>query len=96
MTLTGPAIGGRADAEFVLRDVMIEPGDTLFAYTDGLTDAENTAGETFNEKSIIPLFNSGRTLPSILTQIHKQITSFSSGTRQIDDITMLAVRRGKK
>jgi sigma-B regulation protein RsbU (phosphoserine phosphatase) len=96
LTLTGPAIGGRADAEFVLRDVMIEPGDTLFAYTDGLTDAENIAGETLSEKSLIPLFSLDRPLPPILTQIHKQIESFSAGTRQIDDITMLAVRRGKK
>ncbi|MGA2503892.1 MAG: GAF domain-containing SpoIIE family protein phosphatase [Anaerolineales bacterium] len=96
LTLTGPAIGGRADADFILREVIIEPGETFFAYTDGLTDAENTAGETFSEQGLIPLFSLDRTLTSILAQIYKQLDTFSAGTQQIDDITMLAVRRGKK
>jgi serine phosphatase RsbU (regulator of sigma subunit) len=96
LTLTGPAIGGRADADFNLREVIIEPGETFFAYTDGLTDAENTAGETFSEQGLIPLFSLDRTLTSILAQIYKQLDTFSAGTQQIDDITMLAVRRGKK
>ncbi len=95
LTLTGPAIGGRGDAEFNLREVTIEPGDTFFAYTDGLTDAENIAGETFREDGVIGLFSQVRTLPSILAQIHNQLDTFSAGTRQVDDITMLAVRRGK-
>jgi serine phosphatase RsbU (regulator of sigma subunit) len=96
LTLTGPAIGGRSDADFILREVMIEPGDTFFAFTDGLTDAENATGETFSEKDVIPLFGLDQTLSSILTQIHKQLDAFSAGTHQIDDITMLAVKRRNK
>lgn len=96
LTLTGPAIGGRSDADFILREVMIEPGDTFFAYTDGLTDAENTTGETFNEKDVIPLFALDQDLPSILTRIHKQVDAFCTGMQQIDDITMLAVKRRKE
>jgi serine phosphatase RsbU (regulator of sigma subunit) len=96
LTLTGPAVGGIQDAEFTVREVMIEPGDIFFAYTDGLTDTENTAGETFNEKGLIPMFYLDQTLSSILHKIQKQLDAFSTGTRQIDDITMLAVKRIKK
>ncbi len=96
LMLTGPAIGGKSDANFVIREVMIEPGDTFFAYTDGLTDAENSAGETFSEKRLIPLFGKPQTLSSILSQINIQVDRFSVGAHQIDDITLLAVKRSIK
>lgn len=96
LTLTGPAIGGKSDADFAIRDVMIEPGDTFFAYTDGVTDAENTAGETFSEKGLISLFNGEQALSSLLANINSQIETFSFGAQQIDDITLLAVKRRKK
>jgi serine phosphatase RsbU (regulator of sigma subunit) len=95
LTLTGPAVGGMVDAEFTLREVTIEPGETFFAYTDGLTDAENISGETFNENVVVPYFSAERTLPSILARIYEQLVAFSAGNPQVDDITMLAVRRGK-
>ncbi len=96
LTLTGPAIGGRLDADFSLREVIIEPGDTFFAFTDGLTDAENVSGDTFSEKELIPLFGLGQTLPALLVQIQKKLETFTVGTQQIDDITMLVVKRSSK
>jgi serine phosphatase RsbU (regulator of sigma subunit) len=96
LTLTGPAIGGKSDADFSIREVTIEPGDTFFAYTDGLTDTENTLGETFSEKGLIPLFFGEQDLSVLLNQIQKQVESFSEGSQQFDDITMLAVKRRKK
>jgi sigma-B regulation protein RsbU (phosphoserine phosphatase) len=95
LTLTGPAVGGKSDANFSIREVTIEPGDSFFAYTDGLSDAENSAGETFNEKGLIPLFTKDLSLSSLLSQIKDQIQNFSVGARQLDDITMLAVKRRK-
>ena len=74
----------------------MEPGDTFFAFTDGLTDAENIAGETFSEKALILVFGVDQTLLSILAQIQKKLDNFTVGTQQIDDITMLAVKRCKK
>jgi sigma-B regulation protein RsbU (phosphoserine phosphatase) len=96
LTLTGPAVGGESDANYAVRETMIEKGDTLFAYTDGITDTANPAGEYFNEKGLIPLLVGEQDLSSLLVQIQKQIGNFSAGARQIDDITMLAVRRKEK
>ena len=78
------------------REVMIEPGDTFFAFTDGLTDTENTTGETFSEKGCDPIVWFGSDLVFYIDQIHKQLDAFSAGTQQIDDITMLAVKRRNK
>jgi serine phosphatase RsbU (regulator of sigma subunit) len=93
---TGPAIGAASDAIYVIREVMLEPGDTFFAYTDGLSEMENATGEPFNEKELIPMFAGDQPLSSSLEQIQKQIENFSAGAQQIDDITMLAIKRGKK
>jgi serine phosphatase RsbU (regulator of sigma subunit) len=93
---TGPAIGATSDAIYVIREVMLEPGDTFFAYTDGLSEMENATGEPFNEKELIPMFAGDQPLSSSLAQIQKQIENFSAGAQQIDDITMLAIKRGKK
>jgi phosphoserine phosphatase RsbU/P len=69
-------------------------GETLFLYTDGVTEALDPAGQFF----------SGRRLESILSQskfasareqiehLTSQITHFAAGAEQSDDITALAIR----
>ncbi len=73
--------------------MVFEQGDTFFAHTDGLTDTINPVGEYFSEKELIPLFVGDQTLSSLLEQIQDQIKDYSTGAKQIDDITMLAVKR---
>jgi sigma-B regulation protein RsbU (phosphoserine phosphatase) len=93
---TGPAVGAMPDADYAIREVVIEQGDTLFAYTDGLTDTANLAGEIFSAKVLIPLFVGDQALSLLLDQIQEQIDNYSADGQQIDDITMLAVRRKNK
>lgn len=95
LTLTGPAAGGVPDTNFIIREVVIEQGDIFFAYTDGLTETVNPAGETFSEKELVPLLSGKKALSSILPQIQTRIQNFSAGATQVDDITMLAVGRVK-
>ena len=96
LKLTGPAVGAASDAEYAIMEVVIEQGDTFFAYTDGLTDTANPAGEYYSEKGLIPLFAGDQTLSSLLVQIQEQIENYATGAQQFDDITMLAVRRMKE
>jgi sigma-B regulation protein RsbU (phosphoserine phosphatase) len=90
---TGPAVGAASGADYALGEVLIEQGDTFFAHTDGLTDTINPAGEYFSEKELIPFLVDEQILSSLLAQIQDQIKDYSTGATQIDDITMLAVRR---
>jgi serine phosphatase RsbU (regulator of sigma subunit) len=90
---TGPAVGVSAGAEYAIGEAAFEPGDTLFAHTDGLTDTANPTGEFFNEKDLIPFLVTDQPLSSLLEQIQSQIQDYSTGAQQIDDITMLAIRR---
>ena len=93
LRVTGPAVGTMPGVEYVTQEVMIEPGVTFFAHTDGLTDTMNPAGEYFSEKELIPLFIKDQPLAILLEHIQDQIKDYSTGAKQIDDITMLAVRR---
>jgi serine phosphatase RsbU (regulator of sigma subunit) len=96
LTVTGPAVGIAAGAEYTTDRVQLEYGDTFFAHTDGLTDTINPAGEYFNEQALIPLFVGEKPLSALLAQIQDQIKDYSTGAKQADDITMLAVRRKNK
>jgi sigma-B regulation protein RsbU (phosphoserine phosphatase) len=92
---TGPAVGIAPDADYSTGEVVIERGETLFGYTDGLTDTTNAAGEYFGEKGLIPLLAKAKPLSSLLEQVQDLVEAYSTGTQQVDDITMLAVRRLK-
>jgi phosphoserine phosphatase RsbU/P len=91
--LTGPGVGASSDAEYAIREVLLDLDDTFFSCTDGLTEAENVAGVAFNEQELIPLFTGNQTLSSVLLQVYKIVETYISGTQQNDDITMLAVKR---
>jgi serine phosphatase RsbU (regulator of sigma subunit) len=93
LRVTGPAVGTTPGVEYATQVVKIEPGDTFFAYTDGLTDTMNPAGQYFSEQELVPLFIPSQPLASILGHIQDQIKDYSTGAKQVDDITMLAVKR---
>jgi serine phosphatase RsbU (regulator of sigma subunit) len=93
LTLTGPALGAVLDAEYVVKEVKLDPGDLLFAYTDGLTDAENPAGEMLSVGKLIPHLTQAQSLSSLLEQILRRVEAHAGGAKQFDDIAMLALRR---
>lgn len=73
LNLTGPAVGAAADADYGIRNTVVEHGDTLFATTDGLTETESPAGETLGMDELIPLFAGDQALASVLGQIQQRI-----------------------
>jgi GAF domain-containing protein len=93
LKISGPAVGAMTDADYVIREVMIEHGESFFAYTDGLTDTVNPAGEFFSEKDLIPFLIEDRPLSPLLTEFQKRVADHAAGVKQFDDITLLAARR---
>jgi sigma-B regulation protein RsbU (phosphoserine phosphatase) len=85
-------VGLETGADYIAHEIKFERGDILFAYTDGLTDTINPEGEYFSREEIIPRFSGGEKLASVLDQIHNEIKDYSTGAKQSDDITMLAMR----
>jgi serine phosphatase RsbU (regulator of sigma subunit) len=84
---TGPAVGLYPNLEFKTGTINLEPDDMLLVYTDGVTDAQNTAGETFTRKQLIKIAaNSSRTAQDLIRKIKSRIDEHILGADQFDDI----------
>jgi sigma-B regulation protein RsbU (phosphoserine phosphatase) len=94
LTLTGPAVGMLPNITYTSRQLMIEPGDVLFLFTDGVPETHNPAGKLFTEKRMLELIS--EPVPSasdLLNRVVHELNGFMSTANPFDDITMLAIRR---
>lgn len=93
----GPALGLFPDADFPTARLILESDDTLFAFTDGVTEAVDKAGNFFAKENLIKAVRGQTETPvkDIVENLLEQITSFSQGMDQADDITMVALRLTK-
>jgi sigma-B regulation protein RsbU (phosphoserine phosphatase) len=74
-------------------EVSLEPGDTLVAFSDGVTEATSDDGEEYGEARLIEVLRSKRcqAVASLHEDLVAEVTHFS-GHEQEDDITVVAVR----
>jgi serine phosphatase RsbU (regulator of sigma subunit) len=93
LDLSGPAVGAAFGAEYSIHEVDLDHGDVFFAHTDGLTDSANRDGEFLSVMKCVPFLTKDEALSIRLEQILRQINEYSDGAEQIDDITLLVVRR---
>jgi len=73
--------------------VVLEPGDTIFAYTDGVLDAYNAEEEQFGMDRLLETLTAMRGAPvqEIVDEVLARLATFVNGRAQHDDITLLAV-----
>ena len=94
LTPTGPAVGMFPDLDFTVKKIQLESGAILFAYTDGVVDAQNLNGEFFTKDRLLSLLNRNIDSAKVLVDyIRKDIERHISTTEQFDDVTMIAVQR---
>lgn len=65
--------------------------DTLFLYTDGLTEAENAQSDQFGEKRMEQVLANKSSAQSMLEAMQKAVDKFVSNAPQSDDLTMLVL-----
>ncbi len=75
-------------------EVKFEPGDTVFVYTDGVTEATNLNNELFGDDRVIAALNHDPDADpkDLLPTVRRDIDEFVGEASQFDDITMLAFR----
>jgi sigma-B regulation protein RsbU (phosphoserine phosphatase) len=97
LTRTGAAVGMFPNTDYTIEHAVLEPGDLLFTYTDGVTEARNPKGEFVTEQGLRAwLASPARSATGMLNEIGNRLHSFVDGAVQADDITMLAVRRSQE
>ncbi len=70
--------------------IELQPGDRLFLYTDGVTEAKNSNNELFGDARLREALDSMRGTPSeLINELKTTLERFAAGEPQSDDITML-------
>ncbi len=93
---TGPVVGMMPESEYAVKQVVIEPGDILIGYTDGVTEALSPKKEFFTKKRFFKILeNPAPTASKLIEQIKCDLYNHMDDAPQFDDITMLAVHREK-
>ncbi len=88
---TGAPLGIDPDAYGEGYAGMLAPGDCLFCFTDGVTEARNRAGELFGEARLREALKPGRGAERIVADVIAAVEAFSAGAEPADDVTVLAV-----
>ena len=91
---TGLPLGMFHNSEFSATRVQLEPGDTLFLYTDGLSEARH-ADDEYGVERVLTLVRqqAGRQPAELITACLDDLRAFTKGERGLDDLTLLAIRR---
>ena len=82
-------------AGYDLFSVSLEPGDAVFMYTDGVTEAVNGAGEEFGEEKLMEVLSSEpvTSAAGCSARVVESVREFAGGLAQSDDITCAVLRR---
>lgn len=74
-------------------EVILEPGDMLFVYTDGVTEATDALNHLYGTDRMLAALNQEERTDcrKLLEIVHRDMDSFVGETPQFDDITMLAL-----
>ncbi len=75
-------------------EIQLENGDMVLMYTDGVSEAMNSAEEEFGEKRLAGMASKKRTIPlgELLSAIEEEVGRFHGSREYEDDFTLLAVR----
>ena len=89
-----PAVAAMEGMKFEEHGFHLDPGDMLFVYTDGVTEASNADNELFGEERLTAALNScsEKQPAAILTGVKASIDEFVGDADQFDDITMLSMK----
>jgi len=90
----GFVLGPIPDSEYVTERITMQPGDILFLYTDGVTEAKNPSAEMYGEPRLLDALRIGpqKVLPEMIHFIRDEVTKHANGAPQSDDVTLVAIQ----
>ena len=89
----GPVLGVFPDHGYLPGEIELSPGDTLLFFTDGVTEARNSAGDEFGEERLQELLTLGGEFSAreLRDLIMAAVGEFSDGPVQ-DDATLMVLK----
>jgi len=90
----GMLLGALKDMEYTSNVIMLKPGESLFFYTDGVTEAFNKDNEEFQDSRLEQILDNKNSLNTndLVHHVFENVQAFANGVEQSDDITCLALK----
>lgn len=92
---TGMPLGIMPEGDFTAGELVLQPGDTLVLYTDGITEPENPEEEEYGQDRLrdVCIANRAQPLAQLKSAMEKDLHEFVRGVPFLDDRTMVLIRR---
>ncbi|GEM_PF-2818494 len=88
--ISGPPLGMVPDLNVSTQTVQLQPGDTLLAYTDGLTEAQTSNGELYGLERVRDITRQHASDPKdLIRAVADDARRFAGNAAQSDDLTLL-------
>ena len=93
----GLVLGAIEEAKYKENTFVLEEGQKVILYTDGVTEAHNPNNELFGDKRLISFTNKNiaKNTKDYIHNLRNELKKFANGSEQFDDITMLIVEYQK-
>ncbi|HEY6192366.1 MAG TPA: SpoIIE family protein phosphatase [Bacteroidota bacterium] len=90
----GLLLGMLDDIEYDVKKISLQPGEKLFMFTDGVTEAMNHLRELYGESNLITCLQQSKDLPlrEMVQSVYTSVEKFEAGFPHADDITMLVLQ----
>lgn len=91
----GTIIGVIPGIKYLQSEILLNEGDFMLCFTDGVTEAQTAEGEEFSETRLKRLVEdiAHHPLENLLDRVREEVAEFSGDLKLADDCTMLAIRR---
>lgn len=91
---TGTLLGMIEGVAFDERKITMEPGESIFLYTDGVTEAMNSTNDLFTEKRLEHFLQnkSGLSTEQLIHDMYQEINKHTVDAPQSDDITIMMIK----
>ena len=97
-------LGGLKKAKYLRQEITLKPGDSIYLYTDGVSEAKDVSGNMFGEEHLLDFItekagdidtaNNNEFCKAGCQMVYDDVKRFAEGAEQYDDITMMWVRFG--
>jgi serine phosphatase RsbU (regulator of sigma subunit)/HAMP domain-containing protein len=90
--MSGSRMGFRDSFSADVKTILLEEGDTILVYTDGLIENKSASGEMMSLRTVLKVLDAQQSPQAIVTDLLKQANSVWAGYPAADDVSLLAVR----
>lgn len=94
LRIGGTVVGLFPSAAYEVGEILLQPADLLLAYTDGITEPENSYGEEFGEVRLLEVVKGMLSAPpeAVAAEIYRCVNDWTGSPQLQDDMTLLLAR----